>query len=130
MKFEIRLLLGFLLGLVIDLYSHLYLYPLLGISHSNKLIRSVLSISTVIIVGIVIWKLTANLSKERSNFVVIGGLIGALAGFLIGVVGPTLLHPRDSGQGPLLGMFFTIPLGFVLGLLVGFFYRKGKYRSS
>jgi hypothetical protein len=128
-KFETRLLLGFLLGLVIDLYSHLYLYPLLGISHSNKLIRYVLSISTVIIVGMVIWKLTANLSKERSNCVIKGGLIGALAGFLIGFVGPILLQP-GLPQGPLLGIFFTLPLGFVFGLIVGFFYPTGKYRSS
>ena len=72
---------------------------------------------------------TANLSKERSKFVVKGGLIGAAAGFLIGYIGPILVQPGNN-LGPLLGIFFTIPLGFVLGLLVGFFYPTSKYRSS
>lgn len=39
-------------------------------------------------------------------------------GFLAGFVGPMLLRP-DSPQGPLLGIFFTGPLGAVAGAALG-----------
>ncbi len=41
-----------------------------------------------------------------------------LAGFLLGYVGPILLT-ADANQGPLLGIFITGPLGFLVGLVVG-----------
>jgi hypothetical protein len=43
--------------------------------------------------------------------------VGAVA-FLAGFAGPILLWP-DNPQGPLLGLFLTGPLGFVVGTLVG-----------
>ncbi len=43
----------------------------------------------------------------------VGGL-----GFAAGFFGPILLTP-ESNQGPLLGIFFTGPAGFVLGALGG-----------
>ncbi len=49
---------------------------------------------------------------------VVVGVVSFLAGF----VGPIILRP-DSPQGPLLGIFFTGPLGAfagaVLGVLIG-----------
>jgi len=36
-----------------------------------------------------------------------------------GFVGPIIITP-DANQGPLLGIFITGPLGFILGLLIGF----------
>jgi len=38
--------------------------------------------------------------------------------FLAGFVGPIVLTP-DSPQGPLLGIFFTGPIGFVAGAVIG-----------
>jgi hypothetical protein len=38
--------------------------------------------------------------------------------FLAGFAGPILLTP-DSPQGPPLGIFFTGPLGFVVGAVIG-----------
>lgn len=38
--------------------------------------------------------------------------------FLAGFAGPILLDP-NSPQGPLLGIFFTGPLGLVLGAIIG-----------
>lgn len=49
-------------------------------------------------------------------------LIGAVAiggiGFIGGFFGPIVLAP-EANQGPLLGIFITGPLGFVLGALLG-----------
>jgi hypothetical protein len=45
---------------------------------------------------------------------VVVGVISFLAGF----AGPIILHP-DSPQGPLLGIFFTGPLGALAGAVLG-----------
>ncbi|RTL99573.1 MAG: hypothetical protein EKK31_24275 [Hyphomicrobiales bacterium] len=50
-----------------------------------------------------------------------GAILGAI-GFLGGFVGPVIFTP-EANQGPLLGIFITGPLGFVLGLVVGFVLR-------
>jgi hypothetical protein len=47
-----------------------------------------------------------------------GGCLLSAIGFIIGFVGPIIFAP-DSPQGPMLGIFFTGPGGFVLGLLIG-----------
>src|SRR5207248_10869947 len=44
-------------------------------------------------------------------------VVGGIA-FAAGFVGPIVLHP-DSPQGPLLGIFFTGPLGAILGAILG-----------
>ena len=41
-----------------------------------------------------------------------------LVGFVLGFFGPLVLTP-ESNQGPLLGIFFTGPLGVVLGGVIG-----------
>ncbi|TIQ26486.1 MAG: hypothetical protein E5X48_33895 [Mesorhizobium sp.] len=50
------------------------------------------------------------------------GAILGIVGFLGGFVGPVIFTP-EANQGPLLGIFITGPLGFVLGLVVGFVLR-------
>jgi hypothetical protein len=44
-------------------------------------------------------------------------VVGVLS-FLVGFVGPILLDP-NSPQGPLLGIFFTGPVGAIAGAVVG-----------
>ncbi|MEX2530015.1 MAG: hypothetical protein WD960_04515 [Gemmatimonadota bacterium] len=44
-------------------------------------------------------------------------LLGGL-GFVLGFFGPMILAP-DANQGPMLGIFITGPMGFVLGLGIG-----------
>jgi len=50
------------------------------------------------------------------------GAILGIVGFLGGFVGPVIFTP-EANQGPLLGIFITGPLGFILGLIVGFALR-------
>ncbi|WP_457155650.1 hypothetical protein [Mesorhizobium sp. P5_C1] len=47
------------------------------------------------------------------------GVILGIIGFVGGFVGPVIFTP-EANQGPLLGIFITGPLGFVVGLVVGF----------
>lgn len=46
------------------------------------------------------------------------GVVLGVIGFVGGFVGPLIFTP-EANQGPLLGIFITGPLGFVLGLVVG-----------
>jgi hypothetical protein len=46
-----------------------------------------------------------------------GFVLGGIA-FAAGFFGPIIFAP-EANQGPLLGIFITGPLGFVVGLLVG-----------
>ena len=47
-----------------------------------------------------------------------GALIFGSIAFLAGFFGPLILTP-SANQGPLLGIFFTGPLGFIVGAVVG-----------
>lgn len=54
---------------------------------------------------------------STSNPIIVwAALVGGVS-FLIGYIGPALLS--DSNLGPMLGIFITGPLGFLLGALVG-----------
>ena len=47
-----------------------------------------------------------------------GGVILGGLGFAGGFFGPILFNPQ-ANQGPLLGIFITGPLGFILGAILG-----------
>ena len=53
-------------------------------------------------------------------------MVGGI-GFIIGFVGPMVFTP-ESNQGPLLGIFITGPLGFIIGGAIGAYvdWRRGK----
>jgi hypothetical protein len=119
MKTGPRVLLGIFTALIINFYGLLFLFPHLGIVKNVGVIKNLLFISISIFCVFVIWRLTANLSEDQSNQIKKGGIIGGLTGFLIGFVGPIIFQP-NANLGPLLGIFFTIPIGTVLGLIGGF----------
>lgn len=65
--------------------------------------------------------------RARMRYAGIGGLIVGGIGFVAGFFGPIILVP-NSIQGPLLGIFFTGPIGFVAGVVSGWIY--GNFRPS
>src|SRR5437762_801247 len=69
-------------------------------------------------------------SRRRMKFALIGGFALGGVGFVAGFFGPLVFAP-GANQGPLLGIFFTGPLGFVLGTAVGWFLaRAGKAEAG
>ena len=52
------------------------------------------------------------------KFMLLGGLILGGIGFSAGFFGPIIFTP-EANQGPLLGIFITGPLGFLLGAVAG-----------
>ena len=66
-------------------------------------------------------------SRARMRIALIAGfLVGGIA-FAAGFFGPIVFAP-DANQGPLLGIFFTGPLGFSAGVLVG--WLVARFRSG
>ena len=76
--------------------------------------------------GFFVWltKAIHNVSKFRGADAVMPVIISTALGigvvtFLIGYVGPIIFWP-EANLGPLLGLFITGPLGFLLGGVIGF----------
>ena len=67
-------------------------------------------------------------SRARMRTTVIGGFILGGIAFAAGFFGPIVFAP-DANQGPLLGIFFTGPLGFVLGCAGGLLYAHIRGRT-
>jgi len=63
------------------------------------------------------------LSREL-KLVIVGGI-----SFLAGFLGPIILTPQ-ANQGPLVGIFITGPVGFVLGIIAGYIYAVTKHRDK
>jgi hypothetical protein len=53
-----------------------------------------------------------------------GSFLGGV-GFLAGFIGPIILTP-GANQGPLLGIFITGPLCFVVGSAAGWLYARSR----
>jgi Na+/H+ antiporter NhaA len=62
-------------------------------------------------------------SRRRMRFALLGGCILGGIGFAAGFFGPMVFAPT-SNQGPLLGIFITGPLGFILGTASGCLYAR------
>ena len=70
-------------------------------------------------------------SRRRTTSALLGGIMLGGIGFAAGYFGPLILS--ESNLGPLLGIFMTGPLGFVLGAIIGWLYarnRASKQKSS
>src|SRR5262245_36230402 len=58
--------------------------------------------------------------RARIKHVLLGGLIVGSIGFALGFFGPLIWAP-EANQGPLLGIFITGPIGFLVGATIGWF---------
>ena len=65
-----------------------------------------------------VWMHTASLQGGLVSSVVVGALATGGIAFSAGFFGPILFMP-GANQGPLLGIFITGPLGFLLGAAGG-----------
>jgi hypothetical protein len=74
--------------------------------------------------GAVLWHYTRG--RDVSGFRILAPAVklGGIA-FMVGFVGPIIFAP-DANQGPLLGIFITGPLGFLVGLIYGIVREVGR----
>ena len=64
---------------------------------------------------------------QKNKHILIWAFVLGFVGLVSGMVGPILFQP-GANQGPLMGIFFTGPLGFILGLILGAL--SSKYQST
>jgi hypothetical protein len=76
------------------------------------------SLLLAIIVAYFTWKKSGNLTNGLVSHILMGGLIIGGISFCTGFFGPIIFDP-GANQGPLLGIFITGPVGFVVGLIAG-----------
>jgi hypothetical protein len=81
----------------------------------------VFSIAGGYAVGRYVWTHTASVQSGLISSMALGAFGVGGVGFAGGFFGPIFLMPH-ANQGPLLGIFITGPLGFIVGLFAGAVY--------
>ena len=89
---------------------------------------SIVSLICAIAAGIQVWKLLGDGAKHVAHYAALGAVVCGGVGFVGGFFGPMIFAP-GANQGPLLGLFITGPLGFLLGGVAGTLYGLVKRRS-
>lgn len=84
-------------------------------------ITNAIALVAAILAGRFVWRRTAAAEKGLFTLTLAGALIVGGIGFTGGFFGPMIFAP-DANQGPLLGLFITGPLGFLLGGVCGLIY--------
>lgn len=93
--------------------------------HEVILLPNIISFVIAAALSILVWKRTSTTTEDFASTIVMGGIVVGAICFILGFFGPLIFVP-DSNLGPLLGIFFTGPAGFILGLIGGAIYWKVK----
>ena len=125
--------LSFLVGIATFFFVYWVPFSLVSFLPGYSLLAFVGSLAAAIWAGRYTWQRT---DDARDGGVLAMTLTGALVvggvGFVGGFFGPMIFAP-EANQGPLLGLFITGPLGFVLGGAGGFLYalvRRSRHASA
>ena len=104
-------------------------FPVRNALSNARWIPSIVSLLCAVGVGWYIWKKLGSGPEGLISSALVGaGLLGGI-GFCVGFFGPIIFIPY-ANQGPLLGIFITGPLGFLLGAASGVVYCLVKGRKS
>jgi hypothetical protein len=80
-------------------------------------------------VGWYVWKKLGSTPVGLISSTLLGAVVIGAIGFCAGFFGPIIFAP-EANQGPLLGIFITGPLGFLIGGVSGFVYWQAKRRKE
>jgi len=97
----------------------------------NGFIRLFISLICALAIGWFVWKKLGTMTLELGLYIFLGGVILGSISFILGFFGPIIFAP-EANQGPLLGIFITGPLGFLIGLIGGgvfWFIKKSKLNN-
>ena len=114
--------LAFIVGVATYFFMFWLPFSLLSFLPGHLLLALIGSLAAAIWAARYVWRRTEHGSEGGVLALTLGGalVVGAI-GFVGGFFGPMIWAP-DANQGPLLGIFYTGPLGFVLGGVGGFLY--------
>jgi len=120
--------LAFIVGVATYFFMFWLPFSLLSFLPGHLLLALVGSLAAAIWAARYVWRRTEHGSENGVLALTFGGaiIVGAV-GFVGGFFGPMIWAP-DANQGPLLGIFYTGPLGFVLGGGGGFLYALVRRR--
>ena len=120
MKLPFRIIVLFLV--VSATYYFIFWVPFSLIPFTEqRWIPSVVSLLCAAVVGKYVWKKLDSAQEGLISNTLLGAVVVGAVGFCAGFFGPILFTP-EANQGPLLGIFITGPLGFLLGAVGGFSY--------
>ncbi len=129
MKTAIRIILTFL-SFVASYYFIFWVpFSLIPGAQTIPTIPIIVSLLIAIIIAIYIWKKTGKISNGLSHYILIGGIVFGSIGFIAGFFGPIIFNP-SANLGPLLGIFITGPIGFLIGLIAGGIYWNIKVKNK
>jgi hypothetical protein len=118
-----------LISFVATLYFVFWIGGALVLSRLPLWVTLPVSVITAGCVAAYVWNYTKGSQHGLFSSILAGGFIIGGIGFVSGFFGPIFFAP-DSNQGPLLGLFVTGPLGFVIGALSGAIYWFVRERNA
>ena len=83
------------------------------------------SVVSAVMAARYLWTRTGAPPARVLHYVAMGSLLTGSIGFVAGFFGPMLLTP-EANQGPMLGIFITGPLGFIVGGAGGAWYGLSR----
>jgi hypothetical protein len=87
----------------------------------ERWIASIVSSVCALGAGWYVWSRSASAPDRLISCILYGAILVGGVGFAAGFFGPIIFAP-GANQGPLLGIFITGPLGFLLGAVGGLVY--------
>ncbi|MFA7387603.1 MAG: hypothetical protein WCZ87_08085 [Thiohalobacteraceae bacterium] len=107
-------------------FFFIYWVPFSLLPFGNTPIPALVSLACAVAVGRFVWRRLDGDSNGLVASTLRGAVLLGSIGFCAGFFGPMIFVP-GANQGPLLGIFVTGPLGFLLGGAGGFVYGlKGR----
>jgi hypothetical protein len=118
MKTAIRIILSLFVFVASYLFCTLAISSLLPQIRENRLLAISIPLFIAIAISVLAWKkMSINAARLEIYMLVWGIIIGSI-GLIVGFLGPILFH-WGGNQGPLLGILYTGPLGFTIGMISG-----------
>jgi len=108
--------------IIVSIFLFYFTYPLFLVTFHyfteiNENVFRIIALLPELFLIFLLWK-KLKLDPSQSSYTMIGGVVIGFVFFISGFLGPIIFTP-ESNQGPLLGIFVTGPLGFILGIFVG-----------
>jgi hypothetical protein len=98
-------------------------------SYTSLWLYFLVSMLVAVAVARYTWRRTESAPIGLGSSVLLGALVAGGIAFSAGFFGPILLTPH-ANQGPLLGILFTGPLGYILGAVGGAIYWWARRRRA
>ena len=121
MKSTLRVFVSLTVAVAVFYFVFWVPFSLILQSEGLRWVRVVGSLLCAVAVTRYVWRQSASLSQGLANSVIMGALVVGGVGFVAGFVGPMIFTP-GANQGPMLGIFFTGPLGVLAGAIGGGIY--------